>query len=171
MYRLSRALLAALVLLALGASPALAQDDFDDDDTTTSDGGLFGASSSTSTTTALGVSVTVGPFITTTLVAGGAVKTSELEQYIRHNSAALAQDIQVGGGETVNDLANLFHIAPAQRHAFGTLLRAQRAAIVPLTNPAKLNHDRTRAFVLQIFGAMQQDARFASSVASIKRLS
>lgn len=170
MTRLSRALLAALILLAIGASPALAQDDIDDD-TTTSDGGLFGASSSTSTTTALGVSVTVGPFITTTLVAGGAVKSSALEQYIRHNSAALAQDIQVGGGDTVNDLANLFHIAPAQRHAFGALLRAQRAGIVPLTNPSKLNPERTRAFVQQIFGAMQQDARFASSVAAIKRLS
>lgn len=168
MSRIARALLAATVLLALGASPALAQDTTDD---TTSDGGLFGASSSTSTTTALGVSVTVGPFITTTLVAGGAAKTSALEQYIRHNSAALAQDIQVGGGQTVNDLANLFHIAPSQRHAFGAMLRAQRHAIVPLTNPAQLDHARTRAFVQHILGAMQQDDRFAGSVASIKRLS
>ena len=137
------------------------------DTTTSSDGGL-GGSTSTSTTTTSGVLITVGPILTTTLVASSGGKSAQMEQYMRHNATALQQDLNMGGGQTVKDLAQIFMVEPAQEQAFGHILRQHRASLVDLTQVDTLTQDRAGLFISTILGAMKQDTRFHDSVAKIQ---
>lgn len=142
------------------SAPAFAQDD-----NTNSGDGV--ASSSTSTTTTVGVLITVGPILTTTLVASSG-SSAQMEQYMRHNATALQQDLNVGGGQTVKDLAQIFMVEPAQEQAFGQMLRQHRASLVDLTKVDTLNQDRAGLFISTILGAMKQDVRFSDSVAKLQ---
>lgn len=139
-----------------------------DGETTTTTDGSFGGSTSTSTTTTSGVLITVGPILTTTLVASSGGSSAQMEQYMRHNATALQQDLNVGGGQTIKDLAQIFMVEPAQEQAFGHILRQHRASLVDLTQVDTLNQDRAGLFISTIIGAMKQDTRFNDSVAKLQ---
>lgn len=121
-------------------------------------------SSSTSTTTSTGIAITVGPILTTTMVAGSDGSNAKMEQYMRQNATALQQDINMGGGQAVADLAQMFQVDAAQHQAFGKMLRQHRGELLGLTNTDALNHERAGQFISAIIGAMKQDNRFHDSV-------
>jgi hypothetical protein len=78
----------------------------------------------------------------------------QVDQYIRDNAVALQQDLQVGGGDTVNDLAQMFSIPPEHHAMFGQILRQHRAQLVPLTANLNPDLDRARAFVTIVVEGM-----------------
>lgn len=153
-------------LAIAGLTVCLSATAFAQETKTSGNGGL--GSSSTSTTTTSGVLITVGPILTTTLVSSSGGSSAQMEQYMRHNATALQQDLNVGGGQTVKDLAQIFMVEPAQEQAFGQMLRQHRASLVDLTQVDNLNQDRAGLFISTILGAMKQDVRFSDSVAKLQ---
>lgn len=159
MKTLLRTLVISTLAITLTSSLAFAQDDT----TTSGDGGL-GGSTSTSTTTTTAVAITVGPIVTTTMVAGGGKSSAKMEAYLRNNATALQQDVRLGAGQTVADLAQIFQVSDQNQAAFGKIIRAHRAELASLAQVSKLNTTRTNAFVKTIFTAMQKDQRFNSAI-------
>jgi hypothetical protein len=88
----------------------------------------------------------------------------QLDRYIRDNAVALQQDLQVGGGQTVDDLAQLFGVPVVQRPVFARLLRAHSAQLIPLTTIPREDPARTRRFILIIAAAMSHDPTMALGV-------
>jgi len=58
--------------------------------------------------------------------------------YLRAQSDQLLQDLALGAGPTVDDLAGMARLRPENFARFGRLLRAHRPELIPLVAPAKL---------------------------------
>lgn len=84
----------------------------------------------TSTTLALGAAVAAIPVLVTTSVIGSGPPADELEAYLRRNRVGIAQDVSLGSGQTVEDLAGMFGVARGDVPAFGRELRARRRALM-----------------------------------------
>jgi hypothetical protein len=67
--------------------------------------------------------------------------------YLRRNSDQLVQDVTLGSGRTVNDLAATAAISTNNLPAFGRLLRAHRAELLKLADVRQLSPDRALAFL------------------------
>lgn len=137
------------VLVCLGCTQAFAQED--------ASSVVMVSSTSTSA-----VIITVGPFITTTSSIAG--DNARLQLYLKHNAAALAQDM-VTGGKTIEDLAQMFQVETKNYGAFTRLIRTNRNQLNVLSH--QMDQKRTRAFFLTVFSAMKADQRFDRA---IKRL-
>ena len=95
----------------------------------TDDSALASTYSSTSTSTTSS-SMTTGGIILTVYGLTPKQRAQLLQHYMEHQRAQLGQDLAAGGGQAVEDLAQLFEVPPGQRAAFGAMLRAQRAALM-----------------------------------------
>jgi hypothetical protein len=89
--------------------------------------------------------------------------------YLRHNAVQLAQDLAIGDGPLVQELAVALKLRPQVRPDFVELLRSHRHALADLADPDRLDRVRALAFVTrlkQLLAAhpvLQQDlARLAS---------
>ena len=157
-----RALSALLTILCCAACPALAWADHEG-------GGqpqtqvtvMTSAPSSSSTTSALVLITATNPFVlsssSTTTAETLFGSADHTERHLRANAVALQADISVGGGQAVEDLAALCGVTPADRPAFGRLLREHRQALVALVDPDALSTARAVAFADTIEQAMRQD--------------
>ena len=83
----------------------------------------------TSTTLALATVVAAVPVLVTTSVIA-APDEGELEAYLRSNRVALAYDLSVGAGGSLDDLAAMYGVRAPARARFGLGLRARRAALL-----------------------------------------
>lgn len=128
----------AWAVFALMLMPAIASADHEFDNTN-DDGGALLLSSTSTTTTAV-----VGGIILTVVLASDA---DSMENYLEDNAVALQQDLSLGAGETVDDLALAFQVAEEDRATFGKIVRSNRATLLELANPEQLDTERARAFV------------------------
>ncbi len=84
----------------------------------------------TSTTLGLATVVASVPVLVTTSVLGAPPPEEELEAYLRHNRVGVAQDVSLGSGQTVEDLALMFGVEGKDVAAFGRALRARRRVLL-----------------------------------------
>lgn len=157
--RLSSHLLAsALLLCALGvATPALAHDDVDQDVHVQ----VYSSSSSSSTSTVMLFALLVFNPTSTTSSSSMAVfaDADTTCQYMRHNAVALQQDMTLGGGRTMHDLAQLAGIAPEHRPAFARAVRRASPQLREiLGDGGSFDRARLERFEQALRDAMRQDA-------------
>lgn len=154
-------LAAGLVLgavMTLGASTAHADDR---DDTII----IFTPGLMTTTTT--GVVITVTDTISSTTSSTSEALFGDCEHaalYLEHNATALEQEIALGGGESVGDLAKMAGIAPKDEAAFAKLLRSQRRALTPLLTAETIDGEVAAQFSAIVADAMRQDEQLARYV-------
>jgi hypothetical protein len=134
------ALVCSIALLA--PSLATAQEAVNNQNT-----GLFGLPITTNVLFGLGLTTTTLLPISITSDVFDAV-LANTDHYIRENAVALQQDLQVGGGRTVDDLAQMFEVPPHRRAAFALGVRHRSAQLIPLTFNPKPDMERTRRFIL-----------------------
>ena len=95
-----------------------------------------------------GVSTTVGaPILLTALNKS---EISILESYIGDHEHQLAQDIALGGGETINDLAHMYGVSADKRARFAKALRRERRALMIEQDPSRDQVERFGLIVLKI---------------------
>ena len=94
-----------------------------------------------------GVSTTVGVPILLTINQN---EVSFLQSYIGDHEHQLAQDIALGGGETVNDLAQMFGVPQDKRAPFAKALRRERRALMLAQDPSREQVERFGLIVLKI---------------------
>jgi hypothetical protein len=85
----------------------------------------------------------------------------QLDHYIRENAVALQQDLRVGGGHSVDDLAQMFGVPEERRAAFAYGLRRHDDELVSLTRIEGANMERTRRFAFIVIDVMTADAVMA----------
>lgn len=136
--------MASMMLLA--APPVSAQNN----------GGGGGALGLGTTTTTLGAITLVGGGIALTIVlASNSGSSSSKKEFIRQNAQALQQDLTVGGGESVQDLAAAFQVEQQDYDTFARMLHERRNELVPLTKVDKLDSERADAFFRKVAQGMQ----------------
>ena len=143
------------MLLLASSSTAFAQEETEPDTGSV----LLGYLSTTTTTTAP-TTVVGGIILTVLLVTSDDVEEPEdvLETYLRDNAVALQHDLHVGGGHAVEDLARIFEIPDEEFGAFAQLLYENRADLVPLLDPHRLDRSAAREFAEFINGEMLSDS-------------
>ncbi len=145
-------------------------------DAAPSEGSLSAAGSLTSLTTVsvIGVGLTAigaavyGSYTTTTKkdekAAEGPAKAAAA--YLRAQELQLKQDLAAGAGPTIDDLAAMAHIRRDHLPRFGQLLRANRAELLSLAEPAKLTPDRALAFLRRVGDLTRADEILAVNAES-----
>lgn len=127
---------------------------------------LMTSSTSTSSTSIFAAWAIIDPMFSTTTKVTDTISSSTnrllapfamTEQYVRHNQVALQQDITVGAGQTINDLAALCGVSGDEVKPFGRALRAHRAAILKQINGQALEREQIVAFIKEIARAMNSD--------------
>lgn len=112
---------------------------------------------------ALVLTTTTGP--TTTVAAGVAITvvlllgkndSASKEAYIRQNAVALQQDMTLGAGESIDDLAAAFQVSEENIPAFTAAVHAQRSELLPLTDVGALDSKRADAFFAIVATTMSQ---------------
>lgn len=106
------------------------------------------------TTTGPTTTVAAGVAITVVLMMGGGSASNEA--YIRQNAVALQQDMTIGAGESIDDLAAAFQVSEDNIPAFAAALHAKRAELLPLTDVGELDEARANAFFEIIANTMNQ---------------
>lgn len=146
----------ALALSTLIAAPAAAQDDSES----------TGALSTTSTITTSTAVCVGGIFLT--MVAVTPTKRASIQEFLRQNHHALAQDLAAGAGPTAQDLAALFSVPPAQRGAFARALRAERAMLAPAIRRGTFSAQDTDAVIAAILLIMDRDDALIPAAAAAR---
>jgi len=140
---------AMAAVLMLAAVPVSAQDN-------TNDGDGDGVVGLGLTTTTLGATTLLGGGIALTIVlASNGGDSSSKKEFIRQNAHALQQDLTVGGGESVRDLAAAFQVEKQDYDTFAEMLRERRNELVPLTRVDELDSERADAFFRKVARGMQ----------------
>lgn len=108
-----------------------------------------------STTTGLTTTIAGGVALTVLLIDrdGSASK----EAYIRQNALALQQDMTIGAGHSIEDLAAVFRISKKNLPAFASAVHSHRDQLFALTHVEKLDEQRADKFFQIIATAMRQD--------------
>jgi hypothetical protein len=65
-------------------------------------------------------------------------KTAFNDQYFKEHYVSLTQDLALGAGESVLDLASAVDVPPENVGRFGKVLRTHRAELLALANPATI---------------------------------
>lgn len=78
-------------------------------------------------------------------------------RWLAANAHQLAIDLALGAGPALDDLAGAAGIASDHRLAFGRLLRAHRAELLDLCNPAELSPARALAFLKRVGELSRED--------------
>ena len=147
-HTLKRRLLTTLLatsLLTATATPAFAQE---------YQGPQFGTSS---TTTWLGITVTTGAIV---MIVIYLLKPSDgaalLQEYLQENQHAVAQDMAVGGGQSVDYLAGFFGVSPHHQDAFAEVLRHEYAVLAPMYTGEQVTIAQAGEFIAVITDAMME---------------
>lgn len=152
--QLKRKLTAALICAGImgAAQPASAQDNSFRD--------LIAANSGFITTILLLTSASTVTYITQGLTDRLMDKAfSDTQRYMNNNTAALGQDISLGAGDTLDDLATIYDLPEADRRAFFERVHAQRHTLMPLVNQPKISREHARQFVFAVL-TPEQLARY-----------
>ncbi len=80
-----------------------------------------------------------------------------VETYMEDNAVAMAHDITMGGGQTVEDLAAMCGLEESQHAAFAKALRADRAGLVELLDPGAIDADVAAKFASRIRAVLERD--------------
>jgi hypothetical protein len=80
-----------------------------------------------------------------------------VESYLRSNAVQLAQDLAVGTGPVMKDLAAGAAIRTENMKHFGKVLRNHRTELMELADTAKLNEERTLAFLRRVGDIIKAD--------------
>src|SRR5690554_3973051 len=144
------ALLVILSMLLMSGS-ALANDDVTCTGENCEEAGALLLTTTTGPTT----TVAAGVAITVVLMMGGDNSASN-EAYIRQNAVALQQDVTIGAGDLIDDLAAAFQVSEENIPAFAAALHAKRGELLPLTNVGELDAKRADAFFAIIANTMNQ---------------
>lgn len=147
---------AALVACSILATPAFAQ--------ATDEEVAAGVTYLTSTSTS-GLTTTVGGIILTVVLVNSGKKKA-LKWYIRDNAVALKQDVTMGGGATVADVAHLFGAPPEHLETFARALRSRRQQLVALVGTTPIDDERTEEFMETVWEAVADDEALADAVAT-----
>lgn len=127
---------------------------------------LMTSSTSTSTTSVVVAWAILDPmFSTTTKVTDSISSTTNkvldpfvvTEQYVKNNQAALSQDIMLGGGSSIEDLAKLCGVPSQDLKPFAKALRTHRAQILGQINSEDLERAQVLGFVKEVARAMAAD--------------
>ena len=86
-----------------------------------------------------------------------------VETYMEDNAVAMAHDITMGGGQTVEDLATMAGIEPAKHAAFARVLRAEREGLVELLEPGAIDADVAATFAARIEDALERSEEFGGA--------
>jgi hypothetical protein len=120
-----------------------------------------------SATVLAGTVIGVGALIWNSVVVGkaaaaaaAAAQTAQL--FLRANAHQLEQDLALGGGQSIEDLAAMAEIQPEHLTRFGRLLREHRAELLSLARPSALTPERAAEFMQQIGGLARADAALAA---------
>jgi hypothetical protein len=146
----------ALALSTLITAPAAAQDDSES----------TGALSTTSTITTSTAVCVGGIFLT--MVAVTPTKRASIQEFLRQNHHALAQDLATGSGPTAQDLAALFSVPPAQRGKFTRALRAERALLSPALKRGTFETRDTDQVIAAVFLVMERDEALSDAAAAAR---
>lgn len=93
------------------------------------------------------------------LAAGGAAMTTtgvlgqreaDKKAYLELNSDALQQELSLGAGPTIDDLAAYARVAPRDVQRFGTQLRRKRERLVGLLRSERLSDDDVTTFFAEV---------------------
>jgi len=76
------------------------------------------------------------------------------------NAVAMAHDITMGGGQTVEDLATMAGLEPEQHAAFARALRAERSQLVELLDPGAIDASKAEEFAARIKDALERSEEF-----------
>jgi hypothetical protein len=115
------------------------------------------------TTTIGGITTTIGGIVlTVVLVSKDDDDNKEaMKVYIENNGLAMQQDITMGAGGTVDDLAEAFGVPESEHTAFGRALRARQADLVDLTDAREINEERAGEFIEQVNAAILSNDELA----------
>lgn len=148
---LRRYALTTLLVLAtagLSSSPALAQDG----------GGVNFGFGTSSTTTWLGATAsTVGVvFIIIWLVSPDDGEAA-MQEYLQQNGAAVAQDVAMGGGASLDEISVYFGVHTEHRARFAQVLRAENTDLQALLAGEDVTREQARAFIAIVSEVMLAD--------------
>lgn len=139
----------AVVGMVMGMTPQiLAQDSSEEEAATT--GSLL-----LTTTTGVATTLIGGGIALTIVLANNNDDSSSKKEYIRQNAVALKQDLTIGSGESVRDLAAVFKVGERDYESFARVLRERRDTLVPLTTVDRLDEERAEQFFREIARGMQ----------------
>lgn len=160
--------LAGLGLILGLAAPAWA--DHEDSEETTI---IFAPGLLTSTTTTTGLVVASSPVITTSSTTsstsdaldgdGCCHRCHAMSTYIDQNGATMEQDIAMGGGQSVADLAAIIALPDDARAAFGKALRRNKGAFTAILRAEGMtSQERGVAFTRALRAAFEADKQLAA---------
>lgn len=86
----------------------------------------------------------------------------QLEVYIRDNAVGLQQDLYLGGGESVQDLAAMFRVPQEQRAEFADILYEHREQLAELAEPGEVDETSARQFGEIVVDEMIEDGVIGS---------
>jgi signal transduction protein with GAF and PtsI domain len=159
-----------VTLLALALAPAARAQD---------SGG--GAASTTTTLLIVGLPLTtVGGIVTS--VTNGMTNMAEsstsrnraeiserdariAEAFLRERASDLREGLCTGLGPAMDDLAAALKIKKEHRRRFGAALRARRVELAALADPAGLDTERARDFLVRLGEILRADASLRNDVA------
>lgn len=144
--------------LSLAAAPASAQ---------ASGGGLF-AFLAVAPYTSAGIGVTtLGGAITGVVLTVNSADDESKASYIFDNATALKQDLTLGHGAAVRDLAEVFQVEPSDYGAFADMVHERRDKLVPLTDREKLTEQRASMFFRTIAKGMREHPRLRDDLVTL----
>ncbi|MGM0556555.1 MAG: DUF3015 family protein [Myxococcota bacterium] len=118
------------------------------------------------TTTIGGITTTIGGVVlTVVLVSKDDDNKEAMKLYIQNNGIAMQQDLTMGGGETVDDLAEAFGVSESKHEAFGRALRERREALVDLADARSVDEERAGRFIEEVNAAILADEQLARHLA------
>lgn len=163
-----RRLASALLLCLLAATtPALAHNQTNDVDQDVHVQVYSSSSSSSTSTIMLFAMLVFNPTSTTSSSSAAVFANADVTcQYMRHNAVALQQDMTLGAGRTLQDLAQLGGIAPAHRGAFARAIRRASPQLRTILGDGEgFDQAALARFDAALRQAMRQDAALRQYVA------
>ncbi len=108
-------------------------------------------------TTAVGIGLLIWA-----LQPAAAAAPAAAHAYLRANARQLREDLAVGAGPVIEDLAHAARIRPENLDRFGTLLRMHRAELLALADPARHDDGRAAAALRRIGELARTDEALAA---------
>lgn len=134
-------------------------------------GNTNGGSTLAITSTTVVVLTVLGGGVTLLIVllnnSGGDSEEAKL-RFIQKRATGLEQDLTLGSGEAVADLANAFRVDTEHRDAFGEMLRDRRDQLMPLLNREKLDRERAATFFEVVVRGMQSHPELREELEDVR---
>ena len=87
-----------------------------------------------------------------------------VEEYMEDNAVAMAHDISMGGGTTVEDLAAMAGLEPSEHAAFARALRSKRVELVELLDPETIDTRAATEFASIVESALLESDELRGAV-------